>query len=225
MIEKFTFYKNYYEIIKYLPDKDKLKLYNAILEYMFEDKEPELKELLKGIWINLKMPLDTNKKNINNGNKGGRPKNQNDNQKETQTITQIKPNREPKVKANNISYFLFLISNNNYKYIKENNNLYNKIIEWLKYKEERKEIYKPTGLQSLLTQIENQVEIYGEEMIINLINECMGNNYKGIIFEKLQKIKTLKKVEEPSWFDKEIKQQEFTNEEKNEIENIFKDYK
>ena len=111
-IKGFTFYRNYYEIIKYLTPKDRLQLYDAILEYIFEDKEPELKQLLKGIWINLKMPLDNNKKNINNGSKGGRPKQQtkaknnpNINPKETQ--------KEPKSKANNISTFLFLISNNN----------------------------------------------------------------------------------------------------------------
>ena len=213
MIDKFTFYRNYYEIIKYLPDKDKLKLYNAILEYMFEDKEPELKQLLKGIWINLKMPLDTNKKNINNGNKGGRPKNPNNNPKETQTITQIKPNKEPKAKANNISYFLFLISNNKYKYIIEDNILYNKIIEWLEYKQERKEYYKDTGLKSLLSQIENQVEIYGINNVVDLINECMGNNYKGIIFDKL-KGKTKKEADVPSWFNQEIKEQEMSEDAK-----------
>ena len=123
MIDKFTFYKNYFEILKYLPDKDRLKMYDAILNYMFENKEPELNGLLQGIWINIKMPLDTNKKNINNGIKGGRPKN--NNQDKTQTTTQIKPKCEPKVKANNISYFLFLISNNKYKYIYKDNNIYN----------------------------------------------------------------------------------------------------
>lgn len=61
-IQGFTFYRNYYEIIKYLPTKDRLKLYDAILEYMFDEKEPELKQLLKGIWTNIKMPLDNNKK-------------------------------------------------------------------------------------------------------------------------------------------------------------------
>ena len=115
-IQGFTFYKNYYEIIKHLPNKEKIQLYDAILEYMFENKEPKLNGLLNGIWINIKMPLDNNKKNIINGKKGGRPKTEEkpkNNPKKTQTKTQ----EEPKQKANNISYFLFLISNNNYKYI------------------------------------------------------------------------------------------------------------
>lgn len=219
-INGFTFYRNYYELIRYLPDKDKIKLYDAILEYMFEDKEPQLKELLKGIWVNLKMPLDNNKKNINNGQKGGRPKKPKDNPTNNPEETQTKPIKEPKVKANNISYFLFLIFNNNYKYIIKDNKLYNKIEEWLNYKQERKEIYKQTGLQSLLTQIENQVEIYGEDNIINLITECMANNYKGIIFDKLKGKEKEEKL--PEWFNKEIKKQK--NEKEDELKDMLKEF-
>lgn len=190
MTNKFTFYRNYYEVAKYLPDNDRLMLYDAILKYMFEDEEIELKGLTKGIWMNIKLPLDTNKRNIKNGQSGGRPlkeENPNETQTITQTKTQTKPKGEPKPKANNISYFLFLISNFKYKYIYINNNIYNKIKEWLEYKQERKEIYKEMGLKSLLSQIEKQIDIYGEDEIINLIDECMANNYKGIIFDKLKK--------------------------------------
>lgn len=213
----FTFYRNYYEIIKYLPSKDKLQLYDAILEYMFEDKEPQLKDLLKGIWINIKMPLDNNKKNISNGQKGGRPKTQ-EKPKDNPKETQIKPNKEPKAKANNISYFLFLISNKKYKYININNNIYNIIKEWLEYKQERKEIYTEKGLEKLLTEIENNIDNYGQEAIINLISVCMANNYKGIIFEKLKQ--NINKVEKqtPSWFGKEIEEIKATPEEIAKIE-------
>lgn len=204
MIDKFTFYKNYFEILKYLPDKDRLKMYDAILNYMFENKEPELNGLLQGIWINIKMPLDTNKKNINNGIKGGRPKNNNPNK--TQTTTQIKSKCEPKVKANNISYFLFLISNNKYKYIYKDNNIYNSIIEWLKYKEEKKEKYTEIGLSKLLTQIENNIELYGQKEIIDLINECMANSYKGIIFDKLKNKKNNINKSRTSVMDETIKE-------------------
>lgn len=222
-IQGFTFYRNYYEIIKYLPTKDRLKLYDAILEYMFDEKEPELKQLLKGIWTNIKMPLDNNKKNIINGKKGGRPKTEEkpkQNPNKTQTITQTKP----KVKANNISYFLFLISNNNYKYI-HNNNVYNKIIEWLEYKQERKELYKEVGLRNLISEIENNIELYGEDNIIKLISYCMANNYKGIIFEKLKNIKSKKVENVPEWFNKNIKEDVAENQEINKLEERFKKYK
>ena len=231
MIDKFTFYKNYYEILRYLSDQDRLVMYDAILKYMFEDEEPELQDLLKGIWVNIKMPMDTNKKNISNGLKGGAPTgNQNaskekqpknnpeDNPKTTQSITQ----RTTQKQANNISYFLFLISNNKYKYIIYNNNIYNKIEEWLNYKQERKEIYTEIGLKNLLKQIENQIDIYGEEQMIDVITECMANNYKGIIFDKLKnQKKEINKKEKlvPEWFGKEYKE-ELTDETKRMLDYV-----
>lgn len=62
-----------------------------------------------------------------------------------------------------------------------------KIKEWLTYKKERKESYQPTGLKSLLTQIENNISTYGEQKVIDLISECMAAGYKGIIWDKLKK--------------------------------------
>lgn len=62
------------------------------------------------------------------------------------------------------------------------------IEKWLMYKTERREAYKPTGLQSLITQIKNNVNKYGEKAVIALIVECMAANYKGIIFERLEKM-------------------------------------
>lgn len=59
--------------------------------------------------------------------------------------------------------------------------------KWLKYKAERRDVYQPTGLQSLITQIKNNVTKYREPAVIALIEECMAANYKGIIFEKLEK--------------------------------------
>ena len=38
-IKSFSFYRNYYELIKYLPDNDRLELYDAILNYIFESIE------------------------------------------------------------------------------------------------------------------------------------------------------------------------------------------
>lgn len=185
-MNSFTFYKNYYELIKYLKVNERIQLYDAIMKYIFDNEEPQFNGLLNGIWVNLKMPLDTSK---NNSGRGGRPK-KNKELKEEKNKTELKPieNRlKTEKKTNNISTFLFLISNNNYKYIKEDNIIYNKIKEWLKYKEERKENYKETGLNNLLKQIENKIEEYGETNVINLIDECMANNWKGIIFEKLMK--------------------------------------
>ena len=65
--------------------------------------------------------------------------------------------------------------------------LQKKIKEWLEYKSERKESYKPQGLKSLLTVIEKKANEYGEAAVIELITICMSSNWKGIIWDKMQK--------------------------------------
>ena len=189
MIKGFTFYRNYYDLIKYLPDNERLQLLDTIFKYMFDNEETQLDGLINGIWINLKMPLDSTKTSIENGSKGGAPKG-NDNAKKT---TQKQPKNNPKTtkhttqkQANNISNFLFLISN--FYYINNNNILKDKIIEYLEYKEyEKKDIYKERGMKSLLKQITDKVNEYGDKAVIDLIDECMANNWKGIIWEKIEK--------------------------------------
>ena len=60
------------------------------------------------------------------------------------------------------------------------------IEEWLQYKKERREPYKPTVLKSLITEIQNNVNRYGEQAVIELIHKCMAANWRGIIFDKLK---------------------------------------
>ena len=210
-INGFTFYKNYYELIKYLPNKERLKVLDAILKYMFEDEETQFNGLLSGIWINLKMPLDNSKTNIENGKKGGRPKKP----KETEPITETKTEKKPKAKANNISIFLFLISN--FYIINNNKILKDKIIEYLEYKEyEKKEIYKEKGMNNLLVQIEKKVKEYGVDSVVDLITECMANNWKGIIWEKIKKTKE----QIPEWLNDEPKRKEIDYERKKLAEQL-----
>lgn len=61
-----------------------------------------------------------------------------------------------------------------------------KLTEWLKYKAERRETYKPVGLRSFLSEMENKLKRYNEADVIALINECMANNWKGIIWDKIK---------------------------------------
>ena len=65
--------------------------------------------------------------------------------------------------------------------------LASKISEWIQYKVERKESYKEQGMKSLLRQLEKKSMEYGEQAICELIEECMSNNWKGIIFDRLSK--------------------------------------
>ena len=213
-VNSFTFYNNYYELLKYLSDEDRLELYDAIFNYMFEDKEPDLTDLKKGIWVNLKMPLDTSK---NNAGRGGRTK-----QEKNRLETEKKPieNRlKTDLKTNN--NFLFLISN--FLFLKDRGLLRGKIEEWLEYKKQRKDkTYTEIGFKKLLKQIENNVNKYGEQAVIDLIDECMGNNYQGIIFDKLkyQKKPTHEDIT-PNWFNQEQVLEKTSEEDQEEMEGLL----
>ncbi len=61
--------------------------------------------------------------------------------------------------------------------------------EWIQYKMERREGYKAQGLKSLLSQVKKKVEEYGEGAVCGLIEQCMGNGWQGIIWDKLSQKK------------------------------------
>ena len=98
----------------------------------------------------------------------------------------------------NISMF---INNNNYS-----NNLKSIIISWLNYKLERNENYQEQGFKSLITQIKNNIDKFGEEKVIDVINTSMASNYKGIIWDKLKK-------QEFDYYSKKLQAQEKAGEE------------
>ena len=58
--------------------------------------------------------------------------------------------------------------------------------DWLSYKQERREAYKPTGLKSLLTRIEKELDTYGEQAVADVIQLAMSNGWKGIAWDRLQ---------------------------------------
>lgn len=59
--------------------------------------------------------------------------------------------------------------------------------KWLKYKAERRDSYKDTGLKALLSRIDNKAKEYGDIAVIELIDECMSNGWKGLIWDKLER--------------------------------------
>lgn len=59
--------------------------------------------------------------------------------------------------------------------------------DWLRYKAERRDPYKPQGLKSLITVAKNNAAKYGDAAVEKVIYESMSGNYKGIIFDRLAK--------------------------------------
>lgn len=62
--------------------------------------------------------------------------------------------------------------------------LKDKLHDWLKYKTEKKQSYKPTGFKALLKKIDDVVKSSGEQAVIDAINASMSNNWQGLFFDK-----------------------------------------
>lgn len=60
------------------------------------------------------------------------------------------------------------------------------VMDWLSYKAEKSQAYKPTGLKMLVAKIKNHADKYGEAAVADLIRECMASNWQGIIFDRLK---------------------------------------
>lgn len=114
MRDSIVFYKSFVEALNELPDEDRLRLYDAILNFGIYDKEPELSGIDAAVFALVRPQIEANNRKYQNGIKGGRPKNQsetktkpNDNQTKTKTkpndnqsITKAKPNDNDNVNGN-----------------------------------------------------------------------------------------------------------------------------
>lgn len=56
--------------------------------------------------------------------------------------------------------------------------------KWLEYK---KYAYQEMGFKTLLTIVQKKVEEHGAEAIVELVDECIANGWKGLIWDKLLK--------------------------------------
>lgn len=96
----FMFFSSYYEAIRPISEHDRLLLLDAILDYVFEGKEPDdLPALLYGYFALLRPNLDSSIKkraaSVSNGRRGGRPsKSRREKASKNPTETQEKPSQK-----------------------------------------------------------------------------------------------------------------------------------
>jgi len=95
---------------------------------------------------------------------------------------------------------------------------------WLEYKKEKRQAYKPKGLEALVTQVKKKVDEFGADTVINTIQQSMSCNYQGIIWalarpnNSLNKPYTKTVKSSPEWLKnyenvEEPKKEELTPEE------------
>ncbi|MGP1608641.1 MAG: DUF6291 domain-containing protein [Clostridium sp.] len=98
-INSFSFFRDYYNVIKELSKEEQKDISIAILKYMFEDVEPEFKGLLSAVWSLLKRPLTTSKiKSKQRQTKTETERNENETKTETErnrNETKTERNRSP----------------------------------------------------------------------------------------------------------------------------------
>lgn len=60
------------------------------------------------------------------------------------------------------------------------------ITDWLTYKTERNEGYKPKGLEMWIGQVRNYAKLYEEKYIVDVIRRSMASQYKGVVWDWLK---------------------------------------
>lgn len=60
------------------------------------------------------------------------------------------------------------------------------LTDWLQYKREKGQSYKPTGLKQLFDGIETEIKNRGEPAVIEGIRNSMQNNWQGIFYHRPQ---------------------------------------
>ena len=219
-INSFTLYREYYDLITLLNAEEQAKVLLAITKFMFEDKEIDLTEREKKVFVNLKRPLNKSKEQSKRRTK----QKPNENQKETE----LKPNEEPNKNT----------SNDVYVNVHDNVHLENKgygekkpfkeIVDYLNQKANTH--FKPTSktTQSKINARLN--EGYSLDDFIAVIDkkcdEWLNTEFEqylcpetlfGTKFEKYLNQKTKQKLK-PDWVESTIQEEQATDEEIKELE-------
>lgn len=100
--DSFIFYRSFLDAIEEADDKSQLQLYRAISLYALNREEPQLKGMVKAVWMVIKPQIDANFrryvngcKGASHGKKGGAPKGNTNARKQPQNNPKTTPNYNP----------------------------------------------------------------------------------------------------------------------------------
>lgn len=184
--KQFTFYRSYFEAVKELPKREQCAVILAICDYALDENEPNLTGTAKAIFSLIRPTLDASRRKANGGMNGSPKKDSGKINESSDEDTAKEKKKEKENKKENKCY----TPNPQEAILKDTGFgpvLQAAFEDWIKYKTEKRQGYKPTGLKSLVTEVRNQAAKHGEEEVAKLIRECMASNWQGIIFERLNK--------------------------------------
>lgn len=187
---QFTFYRSYRDALRALPPKEFKAAVLAICDYALDEVEPDLTGIPNSVFILIRPTLDSGRIKASN-----RAKKTETNAEQTQNEKKTKSKQTRKEKEGE--------GEREGEREKENDSsppivppdglaalspaLRGAVEDWLQYKAEKREPYKPQGLKSLISEVKNNADRYGDAAVIELIRQCMSNNWRGIIFDRLKK--------------------------------------
>lgn len=197
-MEYFCFYHSYRKTLRRLSDSEVGRLVRALVEYSETGQEQELNGREQMAFDFIATDIDRAKenyyakcdKNRENGEKGGRPKKPDGLEKTEKTERFLEKPKKPKEKekAKEKAKEKEKISPPLPPSLGGCGPELNAVFsDWLAYKAEKRQAYKPTGLKTLIAQVEAAAKEYGEDAVAALIRECMASNWQGIIFDRLKK--------------------------------------
>ena len=93
MNESYVFYASFDEAIRELPDKSRLRVYDAVSDYALRGIEPDFNGMEKAIFILIKTQIDRRNKRVEIGRKGGKKSQANSNH--TSSKPQVNPELTP----------------------------------------------------------------------------------------------------------------------------------
>lgn len=198
--ESFVFYRSFFESISCLTKEQKADCLDAIAKYALDGEVIKMDGIIKALFLSMKPQIDANTRRYANGCKGGKPKsnqdetktepksnqevtkpepndNVNDNDNENEKITPLTPLKGEKEKKPSE-----LVEEKNFPA-----ELKEAVLQWLKYKREKRQAYQETGLKNFLTQVKNNMDLYGAETVAAVIKASMGANYQGVVWDWLRK--------------------------------------
>ena len=202
---QFTFYRSFFEAVFKIKNKAaRAEAYDAICKYALFNDAPDVDKMSDAAAIAfmlIKPNLDASRRKAKSGKSGGSSKQTaskseanskqiggktESNDKQEQPASEKEKEKEREKEKENECYpptpFSQIIASYSFS-----EPLMAKTAAWLKYKSERRESYKEQGLKSLLTQIQKNAAKYGEQAVIDLMEQCMAANWAGIIWDRLMK--------------------------------------
>ena len=183
---QFTFYRSYRDALRALPPKEFKAAVLAICDYALDEVEPDLTGIPNSVFILIRPTLDSGRiKASNRAKKTETNAEQTQNEKKTKSKQTRKEKEGEGERETENDSSPPIVPPDGLAALSPA--LRGAVEDWLQYKAEKREPYKPQGLKSLISEVKNNADRYGDAAVIELIRQCMSNNWRGIIFDRLKK--------------------------------------